>query len=735
MNMVIIHGSPYDIRRSIDESKKHCSNELNSLLFLNNSVYSSQAVQDEINASKNFRRSQQAAEELLDLIEGRSSAELTVFSQNLRNNLFEFNLSELTMLLRQMYMNNLRLFQLLLNDVLFKKELATGLIIPVAKLCYNEIPKIILTRLASVNSKLEGKTIFLRAQVKRAGPVFQRASNLTYESEKGSTRVLICQRRGECVKPPGLRRDYFIRGQSIQTTNAQLLCLTQSNQSAAVNIKLDAILEEGLCYSLSVGEQVIVGGYVELNPIKNKDGGSDSYTPMLIITSVLPLRQELIEPLQNKEELFIRQTLENCDVWSAIQAKIAPAIQGHDTIKKAIGLQLFTAKPRSTSGIRLRSSIHILLVGDAGVGKSQLLKSMVNMTGGIFTSAAGSTGVGLTANVIKDEKSGQWMVEAGSMVLADGKLLAIDELDKIKQTESNSIHESMEQQTVTVSKAGIYTSMNARTSVLAAANPKFGRFDSKESSLADQITMPVTLLSRFDLIFTLTDKPNQKEDSIILGKMFQNYGESEVCSEDIAQNKDFKNLSLSQLADGVDSGTIAWPDVPKVLFQNTENLKKYTRYVNELPTPKFTDQIKRTITKFFSSLRQNKKGCIVTFRQAESLIRLVEAKCRSRGSAVVSEEDLRFCTDLMIQSMRGISGESEISNIDNNILDTGIGKKEKDKLDLVYKLLKTGGPALTVEIRKKLSTWTNEEINASLFKLQRLNLIFKNEQKTWKVIG
>jgi replicative DNA helicase Mcm len=736
MNATMVKGAPYNIRLSIDESKKHCSRELNALLFLNLQVYNSEAVQDELNSIRTFKNSLEVCEEMKTMVEHRVLIdEEEQLTKKILNNIFEFKLSELSNVLRRLYFGNIKLFQLLLNDVLFKKQYARSVVIPVAKLSTNDIPELSITKLSAVNNKYEGKTIFIRAQIKRAGTVFQRVSNLTFESETGSMRVLVCQRRGESVRPKGLRKDYFIRGESIQTTNAQLICISDANQAAAVNIKLDAILEEGLCYSANVGEQVIVGGYIELSPIKNKDGCPESYAPLLVVTSMLPIRQELLEPLQNKEELFIRETIQKCNVWAAIQSQIAPAIQGHKTIKKAIALQLFTTKPRSTEGIRLRSSIHILLVGDAGVGKSQLLKSMVNMTGGIFTSAAGSTGVGLTATVVKDQKSGQWMVEAGSMVLADSKLLAIDELDKIKQTESNSIHESMEQQTVTVSKAGIYTSMNARTSVLAAANPKFGRFDSKESSLIDQITMPVTLLSRFDLIFTLTDKPNEKDDSVILSKMFQNYGRSQVCSDDVIEKTELEAMTLLQLAERTKSGSLTWSDLPRVLFKNTENLKKYARFVNDLPTPTFTDEIKITMTKFFSSLRQNKKGSIVTFRQAESLIRLVEAKCRSRGSSVVSQDDVKFCTDLMIESMKGISGESEISNIDNNILDTGIGKKQKDKLDLVYKLLKSGGPVLTVDLRKKLSTWSNQELNAALFKLQRLNLIFKNEQKNWKIIS
>ncbi|KAI9105792.1 MCM2/3/5 family-domain-containing protein [Phlyctochytrium arcticum] len=224
---------------------------------------------------------------------------------------------------------------------------------------------------------------------------------------------------------------------------------------------------------------------------------------------------------EEEEEAFLRMSRRE-GLYEEFAASIAPSIYGSEDIKKAIACLLFSgSKKRLPDGMRLRGDINVLLLGDPGTAKSQLLKFVEKVAPiGVYTSGKGSSAAGLTASVIRDPSTREFYLEGGAMVLADGGVVCIDEFDKMREEDRVAIHEAMEQQTISIAKAGITTILNSRTSVLAAANPVFGRYDDMKSP-GENIDFQSTILSRFDLIFIVKDEHNESRDQTIARHVLQ----------------------------------------------------------------------------------------------------------------------------------------------------------------------------------------------------------------------
>lgn len=200
------------------------------------------------------------------------------------------------------------------------------------------------------------------------------------------------------------------------------------------------------------------------------------------------------------------------DFYTRLASSIAPEIYGHLDVKKALLLLLVGGVDKRPDGMKIRGNINICLMGDPGVAKSQLLGYINRLaTRGQYTTGRGSSGVGLTAAVLKDPLTGEMMLEGGALVLADQGVCCIDEFDKMAEHDRTAIHEVMEQQTISIAKAGIMTTLNARVSILAAANPAFGRYNARRT-IEQNIQLPAALLSRFDLLWLIQDKPDRDND-------------------------------------------------------------------------------------------------------------------------------------------------------------------------------------------------------------------------------
>ncbi|KAF2576584.1 hypothetical protein F2Q70_00000097 [Brassica cretica] len=238
---------------------------------------------------------------------------------------------------------------------------------------------------------------------------------------------------------------------------------------------------------------------------------ADTYLEATAVTHFKKKYEEY--EFQKDEEEQIARLAEDGDIYNKLSRSLAPEIYGHEDIKKALLLLLVGAPHRQLKdGMKIRGDVHICLMGDPGVAKSQLLKHIINVAPrGVYTTGKGSSGVGLTAAVMRDQVTNEMVLEGGALVLADMGICAIDEFDKMDESDRTAIHEVMEQQTVSIAKAGITTSLNARTAVLAAANPAWGRYDLRRTP-AENINLPPALLSRFDLLWLILDRADMDSD-------------------------------------------------------------------------------------------------------------------------------------------------------------------------------------------------------------------------------
>ena len=409
------------------------------------------------------------------------------------------------------------------------------------------------------------------------------------------------------------------------------------------------ILEDDLVDKLNPGDKVRITGTLKTF----REERSGKFKNYIYVNDIEPLEQEFEElHLTREDEEEIIELSKDPNIYDKIIKSTAPSIKGYRDVKEAIALQLFGGSAKQLADeTRLRGDIHILIVGDPGIGKSQMLKYVSKLAPrSIYTSGKGTTGAGLTAAAVRDELGG-WSLEAGALVLGDQGNVCVDELDKMRSEDRSALHEALEQQTVSIAKAGIMATLNSRCSVLAAANPKFGRFD-RFKLLAEQIDLPSPILSRFDLIFVVEDKPSIKNDSELADHILEIHQSNEI------------NYEIEP-----------------------ELLRKYIAYARKNVNPRLTDEANTVLKEFYVSTRnsgQDEEGPVpITARQLEAIIRLAEASAKIRLKETVDKEDAEKAVRLQLACLKEVGIDPETGEIDIDKVEGRTPKSDRDKLQRV----------------------------------------------------
>ncbi len=455
------------------------------------------------------------------------------------------------------------------------------------------------------------------------------------------------------------------KSEFVNLQRARMQELVERMTGGSPTVHVDAWMEDDLTNMVNPGEKLVISAILRLKPNKDGKGRSSVYNKFLDVIHIYKMQQEFeMLEITPEEEKQIRELAAKPNVHELISQSIAPSIYGYQEMKQAIALQLFGGTPGKVlpDGQRIRSDIHTLLVGDPGTAKSSIIQYIMRLAPkAIFTSGKGASGVGLTASAEKDEIGGGWILKAGAMVLASGGIIGIDEFDKMEKEDRSALHEAMEQQKISIAKAGIVTTFTSRTAVLAAANPKFGRFD-PNAPPATQFEIPPTLLSRFDLIFTIKDTIEESRD--------RRMAEHILLGHTIAAQK---------LKPADDSAIL--PEV------TPELLRKYIAYARRSVFPILTNEAVEKVKTYYLELRQmGKKNNTfpVTARQIEGIIRLSEASAKLRLSERVELADAEKAVALSEFVLRDVFTDKETGLIDSDIITIG---QPKSKIDKVRSLL------------------------------------------------
>ena len=570
------------------------------------------------------------------------------------------------------------------------------------------LPEECSSKIRELRAKHLNKMIQVEGLVRQASEVRPQVVNAKFECPSCGTLISILQIESRFREPSrcSCGRKGSFKLISKDMVDAQRVVVEESPESLiggeqprriSIFLKED-LVDPKMEERTTPGSRVrVIGILKEIPRLSHTGGVLTRYDIAVESNNVIPLEETFEElDISEEDERQIKELSADERVFEKLAESVAPSIYGHEELKKALILQLFGGiKKKKGDGTQTRGDIHVLLVGDPGVAKSQLLKFISTIAPkGRYIAGRGTTGAGLTATVVRDEFLKGWSLEAGAMVLSHKGILCVDEIEKMNPEDRSAMHESLEQQTVTISKANIQATLRSETSVLSAANPKFGRFDPYQT-VASQIDMPPTLINRFDVIFILKDLPDRAKDEAIATHVLTEH-----------QQPGIK------------------PIIDRDLF------RKYIAYAKQKIIPQLSNEAVDEIKKFYVDLRnisvtgdQPTKPLPISARQLEALIRLSEASARCRLSKKVTKEDARRAIALMKYYLMQVGYDYETKTFDIDRIATGVSTSQRGKIVLVRETLtrlesRLGKLIPIEELKKELENKIEEkDIDEALEKL------------------
>ena len=528
-----------------------------------------------------------------------------------------------------------------------------------------ELPKTLFVKIREIRAKHLNQLIWIEGIVRQASDVRPQVVNAKFECPNCGAILSVLQIDRKFREPSRCTCSWkgnfkLISKEMVDTQRLVIEESPDSLEGGEQPRRINAFLKEDLVdpkmeERTTPGSKVRLYGILKEVPVPLQTGTiSTRFDIALEVNNTIPL-EESFEDLNITEE-DIKEILElaaDPKIYQRIIESIAPSIYGFEKIKEAVMLQLFGGvKKIKSDGGSTRGDIHILLVGDPGVAKSVMLKFVSTIAPkGRYVSGKAATSAGLTAAVVKDEFLRGWSLEAGAMVLSNKGVVCIDEIEKMNEQDRSAMHEALEQQTVTISKANIHATLRAETTVLAAGNPKLGRFD-PYTPIPQQIDISPALLSRFDVIFVIRDLPNKAQDEAIATHVLEEHKELQI--RDIIE--------------------------PRLL-------RKYISYARQKCKPKLSEEAIEEIKEFYIRLRNQSikteseiKPIPITARQLEGIIRLSEACAKVRLKSEVTKEDAKRAIDLLKASLTQVGYDEETKTFDIDKITTGIPSSKRGKI-------------------------------------------------------
>ncbi len=498
--------------------------------------------------------------------------------------------------------------------------------------------------------------------------------------------------------------------------------------------RISVFLEDDLVGEIAPGDRVVVNGVLHSMQRRRGTFRLTSFDKTMDANSIesqeLAFEEIDVTPEDEKEILKISK---DPRLYEKMTESIAPTIYGLNVEKEALVLQLFGGLAKEMpDGTRIRGDIHTLFVGDPGTAKSQMLYYMSKLAPrSVYASGKASTAAGLTAAAVRDEfGEGQWTLEAGALVLADMGVACIDEIDKMEETDRSAMHQAMEQQEISVAKAGINATLKSRCAILAAANPKLGRFD-EFLPMHEQINMPPALISRFDLIFSILDKPNRTTDTDLATHILRAHKAGEI-TENIARSKKSKHTKKEQESFMKDIIPTIAPDF----------FRKYVAYAKRNIFPVMTDEALDMLRRYYVDFRASSEDSVTfTPRQLEAFVRLSEASARIRLSQEVTVEDAKRAIHIIDQYLRRVGLDRETGKFDIDIIATGISHSQHDRMRTIMDIIKRlsdeakDGNALRGDIirESEIEGLESGKVEEALDRLKRQGQIYEPAHGKYKI--